>query len=109
MTRSAKSTLIVFGLLGGLLLLDLLLPIVNLLFHADWSGWMAALLEPGAGKALANFRANLRHRRGDNDSSSAFRSDTYSLEATFHSSGFGLVSFFCRWSFRVWREVFCYC
>jgi hypothetical protein len=40
MKRSAKPTLIVFGLLGGLLLLELLLPIVNLLFHADWSGWM---------------------------------------------------------------------
>ena len=56
MKRSAKPTLIVFGLLGGLLLLELLLPIVNLLFHADWSGWMAALLEPGAGKALRVWR-----------------------------------------------------
>ena len=52
MKRSPKPTLIVFGLLGGLLLLELLLPIVNLLIHADWSGWMAALREPGAGKAL---------------------------------------------------------
>ncbi len=52
MKRSAQPTLIIFGLLGGLLLLELLLPIVNLLVHADRSGWMAALMEPGAGKAL---------------------------------------------------------
>jgi molybdate/tungstate transport system permease protein len=52
LTRAAKPTLIIFGLLGGLLLLELLLPIVNLLVHADRSGWMAALMEPGAGQAL---------------------------------------------------------
>ncbi len=52
MTRSIKPTLIIFGVLGGLLLLDLILPIANLLIHADWSGWAAALREPGAGKAL---------------------------------------------------------
>jgi hypothetical protein len=52
MTRSPKLTLIVFGLLGGLLLLDLLLPIANLLIHADWSSWIASLREPGASKAL---------------------------------------------------------
>lgn len=52
MKRSAKPTLIIFGLLGGLLLLELVLPIINLLVHADWSNWIAALLEPGAGKAL---------------------------------------------------------
>lgn len=52
MKRSAKPTLIIFGLLGGLLLLELILPIINLLFHIDWSGWAAALMEPGAGKAL---------------------------------------------------------
>ncbi|MCM3905984.1 MAG: ABC transporter permease [Pyrinomonadaceae bacterium] len=52
MTKSRKPTLIVFGLLGGLLLLDLLLPIANLLIHADWSSWIASLREPGAGKAL---------------------------------------------------------
>lgn len=52
MTRSPKATLIVFGLLGGLLLLDLVLPIANLLVHADWSSWMASLREPGAGRAL---------------------------------------------------------
>jgi molybdate/tungstate transport system permease protein len=52
MTRTAKPTFVVFGLLGGLLLLTLLLPIANLLIHADWSGWPTALREPGAGKAL---------------------------------------------------------
>ena len=52
MKRSAKPTLLIFGLLGGLLLLELLLPIVNLLLHANWSGWLTSLLEPGAGKAL---------------------------------------------------------
>lgn len=52
MKRSAKPTLIIFGLLGGLLLLDLILPIVNLLVHADWPAWMASLREPGAVKAL---------------------------------------------------------
>jgi len=52
MKRSAKPTLIIFGLLGGLLLLALILPIINLLVHADWSNWFAALMEPGAGKAL---------------------------------------------------------
>jgi molybdate/tungstate transport system permease protein len=52
MTRSRKPTLVVFGLLGGLLLLDLLLPIANLLIHANWAGWLTALQEPGAGKAL---------------------------------------------------------
>ena len=76
MKRSPKPTLIIFVLLGGLLVLELLLPMVNLLFHADWSGWMAALLEPGAGKAprtsaltfaIAVVIMTL----------SAFRSDTY--------------------------------
>ena len=52
MTRSAKPTLIIFGLLGGLLLLDLVLPIVNLLLHAQWSNWTQSLLEAGAGRAL---------------------------------------------------------
>lgn len=52
MTRSLKPTFVIFGVLGGLLLLDLLLPIANLLIHADWSSWLAALREPGAGKAL---------------------------------------------------------
>lgn len=52
MKRSPKLTLIIFGLLGAVLLLDLVLPIANLLIHADWSSWLASLREPGAGKAL---------------------------------------------------------
>jgi molybdate/tungstate transport system permease protein len=52
MTRSIKPTFIIFGVLGGLLLLNLVLPIANLLIHTDWPGWVAALREPGAGKAL---------------------------------------------------------
>lgn len=52
MKRSTKPTFVIFGLLGGLLLLALLLPIANLLIYSDWSGWPAALNEPGAGKAL---------------------------------------------------------
>lgn len=52
MTRSPRPTLIVFSLLGGLLLLDLVLPIANLLIHADWPSWITSLREPGAGKAL---------------------------------------------------------
>lgn len=47
-----KPTLIVFGVLGGLLLLNLVLPIANLLIQADWSGWMASLRERSAGEAL---------------------------------------------------------
>jgi len=52
MTRSPKLTFIVFGLLGSLLLIDLTLPIANLLVHAEWSNWMASLREPGATRAL---------------------------------------------------------
>lgn len=48
----AKPTLTIFGLLGSLLLLNLILPIVNLLGHADWPAWLKALGEPGAIKAL---------------------------------------------------------
>jgi len=47
-----KPTLIVFGVLGGLLLLNLVLPIANLLIQADWSGWTASLREHSAGEAL---------------------------------------------------------
>src|SRR4051812_44132490 len=52
MMRHPKPTLIVFGVLGGLLLLNLVLPIANLLIQADWSGWMASLRERNAGEAL---------------------------------------------------------
>jgi molybdate/tungstate transport system permease protein len=52
MRRHPKPTFIIFGVLGGLLLLNLVLPITNLLIHADWSGWMASLREQSASKAL---------------------------------------------------------
>ncbi len=52
MMRRPKPTFIIFGVLGGLLLLNLVLPIANLFIHADWSSWMASLREPSAGEAL---------------------------------------------------------
>jgi molybdate/tungstate transport system permease protein len=45
-------TLIIFGLLGSLLLFNLVLPIINLLGHASWPAWFTALGEAGAIKAL---------------------------------------------------------
>lgn len=47
-----KPTFLVFGVLGGVLLLNLVLPIVNLFLQADWAGWMGSLQEQGAGDAL---------------------------------------------------------
>src|SRR5260370_21621324 len=52
MTRQLKPAFIVFGRLGGLLLLNLVLPIANLLVRADWSGWMVSLREHSAAEAL---------------------------------------------------------
>ena len=52
MTRRLKPTFLVFGALGTLLLLNLVLPIVNLFIQADWGGWMTSLREQGAGDAL---------------------------------------------------------
>ena len=52
MMRRPKPTFLVFGALGGLLLLNLVLPIVNLFIQADWAGWMTSLREQGAGDAL---------------------------------------------------------
>jgi molybdate/tungstate transport system permease protein len=53
MTRRPKPTFLFFGALGGLLLLKLVLPIVNLFIQADWAGWARSLQEQGAGDALA--------------------------------------------------------
>ncbi len=47
-----RPTLVVFGVLGGLLLANLVLPIANLVAHADWPGWADALRDPRAGDAL---------------------------------------------------------
>jgi molybdate/tungstate transport system permease protein len=52
MRRRPKTTFLFFGALGGLLLLKLVLPIVNLFVQADWAGWMRSLQEQGAGDAL---------------------------------------------------------
>jgi molybdate/tungstate transport system permease protein len=53
MTRRPQPTFLVFGALGGLLLLTLVLPIANLFIHADWGHWMTSLREQGAAEALA--------------------------------------------------------
>src|ERR1051325_10889707 len=52
MMRRPKLTFIIFGVLGGLLLVNLVLPISNLFIQADWSSWMASLQEQGAVEAL---------------------------------------------------------
>ncbi len=44
--------MLAFGAIGGLLLLNLVLPIANLLIHADWPRWLASLRDPRAGDAL---------------------------------------------------------
>ncbi|HLJ88189.1 MAG TPA: ABC transporter permease subunit [Candidatus Angelobacter sp.] len=45
-------TYIVFGLLGGLLLIDLVLPVASLMFNIEWATWGAALRHADAIKAL---------------------------------------------------------
>ncbi len=52
MTPRPKPTFVIFGVLGGLLLLNLVLPIVNLFVQADWAGWMTSLREQGSDSAL---------------------------------------------------------
>ncbi len=52
MTLRSNSTFVVFGLLGSCLLINLALPIASLLFDADWVGWVAALRQPEALRAL---------------------------------------------------------
>jgi len=52
MMQRPRPTLLVFGTIGGLLLLNLVLPIANLLIHADWPHWMESLRDPRAGDAL---------------------------------------------------------
>jgi molybdate/tungstate transport system permease protein len=53
MIRRLQPTLLIFGALGGLLLVNLVLPIVNLFVHADSAAWLASLRAPDAGDALA--------------------------------------------------------
>jgi molybdate/tungstate transport system permease protein len=52
MMQRPRPTLLLFGAIGGLLLLNLVLPIANLLVHAEWSRWIASLRDPRAGAAL---------------------------------------------------------
>jgi molybdate/tungstate transport system permease protein len=47
-----KPTFVAFGLLGSVLLLDLLLPIVNLLLHTNWPEWVSSLMQPSARDAV---------------------------------------------------------
>lgn len=56
MNQPTSRTLVVFGLLGGVLLLNLTLPILNFMLHADWRAWAAALNQPEARLA---FRTSL--------------------------------------------------
>ena len=53
MIRRIQPTFLIFGTLGGVLLVNLVLPIINLFVQADWTGWMGSLQEQGAGDALA--------------------------------------------------------
>jgi molybdate/tungstate transport system permease protein len=52
MSRRPRSIVLVHGAVGAFLLLDLVLPLANLLAHVDPTGWLAALREPGAFDAL---------------------------------------------------------
>jgi molybdate/tungstate transport system permease protein len=50
--RHFNSTLLLFGVMGSLLLINLLLPIANLLMSARWSQWASDLMLPQARSAL---------------------------------------------------------
>lgn len=52
MSWRLKPTFIAFSLLGGLLLLNLVAPIVNLLLQANWSAWIASLRQPESFQAI---------------------------------------------------------
>jgi molybdate/tungstate transport system permease protein len=52
MMQRPRPTILIFGAIGGLLLLSLVLPIANLLIQADWSRWIVSLRDPRAGAAL---------------------------------------------------------
>jgi len=51
--NSRKSvTFLIFGVLGSILFVNLVLPIASLPFQSDWSRWVAALQQPEALRAL---------------------------------------------------------
>jgi molybdate/tungstate transport system permease protein len=52
MKPRANPTFFVFGVLGGLLFLDLVLPVASLFLGANWAGWLEALRQPAALQAL---------------------------------------------------------
>lgn len=52
MNNIKSATFLMFGLLGAILLINLVLPIASLFLHADWSGWTTALRRPEALQAL---------------------------------------------------------
>jgi len=52
MTHRPRPIILIFGAIGGLLLLNLVLPIANLLIQAEWSRWIESLRDPRAGAAL---------------------------------------------------------
>jgi molybdate/tungstate transport system permease protein len=52
MNHRLKPTFLAFGLMGGFLLLNLILPIGGLLFRAEWASWMVSLTQPDARRAV---------------------------------------------------------
>ena len=54
MIQRPRPMILAFGAIGGLLLLNLVVPIANLLAHADLPRWTASLRDPRMGEALRN-------------------------------------------------------
>jgi molybdate/tungstate transport system permease protein len=52
MTRRIQTAFLLFAFLGGILLVNLILPICNLLLHPDWRAWSAAIRQPASLDAL---------------------------------------------------------
>jgi molybdate/tungstate transport system permease protein len=52
MTRRMKPTFLLFAVLGGIMLVNLILPICNLFLHPDWHRWFAAIKQSASLEAL---------------------------------------------------------
>jgi molybdate/tungstate transport system permease protein len=52
MNNRKNTAFLIFGLLGSILLINLVLPIASLFVGADWAGWTASLHKPEALEAL---------------------------------------------------------
>lgn len=52
MSYRVKPTFLLFGVLGSLLLIELVLPIASLFIDADWANWISALKQSDARQAL---------------------------------------------------------